>query len=55
MATIKNAQFSLYCHLNKIIKGPETSFKSLALSQKQVRNVFHTAYLYLTKFNFDST
>ena len=28
----------LYCHFNKIIKGPGTSFQSPALSQKHVRN-----------------
>ena len=25
MSTIKNDQISLYCHFNKIIKGPGTS------------------------------
>ena len=44
MSTIKNGLSSLYCHFNKIIKGPGTSFQSLALSQKHVRNICHTAY-----------
>ena len=44
MSTIKNGQISLYYHFNKIIKGPGTSFHSPALSQKHVRNVFHTAH-----------
>ena len=34
MSTIKNAQISLYCHFNRIIKEPGTSFQSSALSQK---------------------
>ena len=42
MSTIKNDQISLYCHFNKIIKRPGTSFQSPALSQKLVRNVCHT-------------
>ena len=60
MSTIKNGQIWLYCHFNKIIKGPETNFQSQALSQKYViqeiepRNVCHTAHKYLTKFHFDS-
>ena len=40
---IKNGQISLYCHFNKIIKGPGTIFQSPALSQKDVRNVCHSA------------
>ena len=56
MSTIKNGQISLYCHFNEIIiKESGTSFQFPALSQKQARNVFHTAHLYLTKFHFDST
>ena len=55
MSTIKNDQISLYCHFNKIIKGPGTSFQSPAFSQKHVRNVCHTAQQYLTKFHFDIT
>ena len=43
MSTIKNGHISLYCHSNKIIKGPGTSFQSPALSQKHVRNVCRTA------------
>ena len=34
----------LYCYFNKIIKGPETSFQSPALSQKHVSNVCHTTH-----------
>ena len=37
-------QVSLYCHFNKIMKGPGTSFQSPALSEKHVRNVCHTAH-----------
>ena len=44
MSTIKNGQISPYCHFNKIIKGPGTSFQSPALSQKNVRNYCHTAH-----------
>ena len=44
MSTIKNDQTSLYCHFNKIIKGPGTSFQSQALNQKHVRNIFYTEY-----------
>ena len=32
---------SLQCILNKMIKGPGTSFQSPALSQKHVRNICH--------------
>ena len=52
---MKNDQISLYCHFHKIIKGPGTSFQSPVLSQNYVRNVFHTAYSYLAKFDCDST
>ena len=55
MSTIKNDQISLYCNFNKIIKEPGTSFQTPSLSQKHVRNPFHTAQKYLTKFHFDST
>ena len=50
MSTIKNGQISLYCHFNKIVKGPGTSFYSPALSQKHVKTFFiqHTN----TKPNF---
>ena len=34
MPTIKNGQISLYCHFDKIIKGPGTGVQSPALSQK---------------------
>ena len=44
MSTIKNGHISLYCHFNKIIKGPGTSIQSSALRQKYVRNVCHTAH-----------
>ena len=54
MSTIKNGQILLYCHFNKIIKEPGTSFQSPAFNQKHVRNVCHTAHWYLTKFHFDS-
>ena len=54
MSTIKNGQILLYCHFNKIIKEPGTSFQSPAFNQKHIRNVCHTAH-YLTKFHFDST
>ena len=43
MSTIENGQISLYCHFNKIIKWPGTSFRSPTLRQKYVRNVCHTA------------
>ena len=43
MSAIANGQTLLCCDLNKIIKGPVTSFQSPALSQKHVRNVCHTA------------
>ena len=39
MSTIKNDQNSLYCHFNKIIKGPATSFQSTAMSQKHLGNM----------------
>ena len=52
---MKNNQISLYCHFNKIIKEPGTSFQSPALIQKHVRSVFHTVHLYSTKLHFDST
>ena len=55
MSTTKNGQISLYFHFNKMIKEPGTSFQSPTFSQKDVRNVCHTAYYYLTKFHFDST
>ena len=51
---MKNGQISLYCHFNKIIKGPGTSFQSPALNQKHIRNVCQTAHEYLTKFHFNS-
>ena len=44
MFTIKNDQILLYCHFNKIVKGPGTSFQSPVLSQKHVRNICHTAH-----------
>ena len=33
MSTIKDDQILLYCHYNKIIKEPGTSFQSPAFSQ----------------------
>ena len=53
MSTIKNDQILLYCHFNKIIKEPGTSFQAPAFSQKHVRKVCLTAHWYLTKFHFD--
>ena len=53
MSTIKNVQILLYCHFKKIIKRPGTSFHSPAVSQKDVKNVCHTARKYLTKVHFD--
>ena len=50
MLAIKNGHVSLYCHFNKIIKGSGTNFQSPVLSQKHVRNIYLTAYQYLTKF-----
>ena len=41
-------------YFNKSREGPGTSFHSPAASQDHVRNVFHTAHQYLTKFHFDS-
>ena len=40
----KLQMLNVYCHLNKILKGPGNSFPSPALSQKHVRNVCHTAH-----------
>ena len=40
MSTIKNGLISVYCHFNKIIKGPGTSSSSPALSQKHVTLLF---------------
>ena len=39
MSTNKNGQISLYCHFDKIIKGPGTSFQSPAMNRKHARNV----------------
>ena len=39
MSTIKNDQILLYCHFNKIIKEPWTSFQSLA-SAKNILEMF---------------
>ena len=44
MSSNKNDQIRLYCHFNKIKKGPGTSFQSPAVNQKHVRNVCHTAH-----------
>ena len=41
---MKNDQISLYCRLNKIIKGSETSSQSPALNQKHIKNVCDTAH-----------
>ena len=47
MSTIKNGQISLYCHFNKIVKGPGTSFKSPVLSQDMLETfaIQHTSSL----------
>ena len=37
------------------MKGSGTIFQSPTFNQKHVRNVFHTAYQYLTKYHFDNT
>ena len=42
---IKNGQISLYCHFDKIVKGPGTSLQSPALSQKHIKRVCLTACL----------
>ena len=55
MSAIKYGQISLCYRFNKVIKVPGTSFQSPVLSQKHVRNVCHTAHLYLAKIDFDST
>ena len=39
MSTIENDQISLYCHFNKIIKGSDSSFQSVALSQEFVLKI----------------
>ena len=52
MSTIKNGQFSLYCHLNKIIKGPRTSFQSPALIQKHVKYVGPYSTLVFDQISF---
>ena len=44
MSSIENGQISLYCHFDRLKKGPGTSFQSAALGQKHVRNVCHTAH-----------
>ena len=44
MSAIKDGKISLYCHFNKIINGPGTSFQSPELSQNHVRNVCHTVH-----------
>ena len=51
---MKNDRISLYYCFDKI-KGPATSFQSAALSQNHVRNIWHRAHYYLTKFHFGST
>ena len=52
MSAIINGQISLHCNLNKIIKEPGTSFQSPVLSQKHVRNVFHTTVVKFQYFNY---
>ena len=46
MSTIKKDQISLYCHFDKIIKGPGTSLQSPALSQKHVRHLPYSTLLF---------
>ena len=59
MSTIKNSQMLLYCHFNKIIKEPGTSFQSPELvsspqhSAKNMSEIFVIQHTYLTKFHFD--
>ena len=53
MSTIQNQPISLYCHFNKIIEKPETSFQPSALSQKLVTNVCRTIHQHFTKSHFD--
>ena len=54
---INNGQILLYCHFNKIIKGPGTPvfFQSLVLNQKHIINVIiqHTSIWtnFILKFN----
>ena len=49
MSTIKNGQISLYCHFNKIIKGPVTSFQSPAFKRyKHKCNVHYVAMPMMT-------
>ena len=55
MSAIKNGQISLYCHFNKIMKGPGTSFQYPTLMQKHVRIFCHTTHQYLRNFPFDRT
>ena len=33
-----------YCHFNKTIKRPGTSFQSAAVNQKDVKNIYHAAH-----------
>ena len=53
MSTIKNGQILLYCHFNKIIKEPGTSFQSLRHSVKNMLEMF--VIQNLIKFHFDKT
>ena len=52
MPAIKNDQISSYCHFNKIIKEPGTSFQSPAMKQKHVRNVCHISTLVSDQISF---
>ena len=45
-----NGHMMLYYHFIKIIKGSRTSFQSLILNQKHVRNVWHAAHQYWPNF-----
>ena len=45
MSTIKNDRILLYYHFNETIKGPRTSFHSLALSKNMLETfvIQHTS------------
>ena len=44
----------MYCHFDKTIKEPGTSFQSPAFSQEHAKNVCPIAHYHFTKFHFDS-
>ena len=55
MLTIKNGHISLYCHFNKIVKRPGTTFQSPTFSQKLVRKMFVIQLSSTGKLYFDNT